>query len=139
MRFFDASALVKRYVREAGSASVRRLLARGEVAIGRLSEVEVVSAFARLAREGSLSVSQRDQAAEAFLKDLGAWTIVEITSDVTRYARKLLMRHTLRSGDAIQLAGALVLHENAGGLAAFIAHDVRLRDAAMSEGLNIGP
>ena len=31
MQFFDASALVKRYVRESESAAVRRALARGPV------------------------------------------------------------------------------------------------------------
>jgi predicted nucleic acid-binding protein len=53
VRFFDASALVKRYVRERDSMRVRRLLSAGDVAIGRLSEMEVVSAFARLARTGA--------------------------------------------------------------------------------------
>jgi hypothetical protein len=52
MRFFDASALVKKYVRETDSARVRRLLGTGGVALSRLSEVEVVSAFARLAVTG---------------------------------------------------------------------------------------
>ena len=41
MRFFDASALIKRYVREPHSAAVRRWLATGPAAISRLSEVEV--------------------------------------------------------------------------------------------------
>ena len=44
-RYFDASALAKRYVRETGSTTVRRLLASGVAATSRLSEVEVASAI----------------------------------------------------------------------------------------------
>ena len=61
MHYFDASALAKRYVREIGSQSVRRLLAAGVAATSRLSEVEVASAIARRAREGVLSAEQRDR------------------------------------------------------------------------------
>lgn len=46
MRYCDASALVKRYVREKGSLKVRRLLSSGPVATSRLSEVEIASALA---------------------------------------------------------------------------------------------
>jgi predicted nucleic acid-binding protein len=42
-RYFDASALVKRYVQETGSVAVRQLLASGIIATSRLSEVEVAS------------------------------------------------------------------------------------------------
>jgi len=48
MHYFDASALAKRYVRETGSQTVRRLLGAGGAATSRLSEVEVASAIARL-------------------------------------------------------------------------------------------
>ncbi len=137
MRFFDASALVKRYVREQGSTRVRRLLAHGNVVIARLSEVEVVSALARLTREHAMSSDQCNRAVAAFLADLEAWTVVEFTTDVTRAARRLLLRHTLRSGDAIQLGSAMVLQESVGVLDDFVAHDTRLTDAARTEGLTV--
>jgi hypothetical protein len=111
----------------------------GDVAVSRLSEVEVVSAFTRLAREGGLSISQRDRAMDAFLVDLGSWTIVEITASVTHSASRLLLRHALRSADAIQLACALMLQESAAGLDAFVAHDDRLIEAARAEGLVVRP
>lgn len=136
MRFFDASALVKRYVREAESAQVRRLLRAGDVAICRLSEVEVVSALARLTREKVISISQRDRAAAAFVADVASWYIVEVTTDVVRTARRLLLQHSLRSGDALQLAAALHLQSGIGvALAAFVAYDLRLLDAARAEQL----
>ena len=136
MRFFDASALVKRYIREQGSAQVRRLLRMGDVAVSRLSEVEVVSAFARLAREKAISRTQRDRAAKAFIADLTAWHVVEVTPEVVATARRLVMQHTLRSGDALQLAGALVLQAGMGDeLQALVAYDHRVLDAARAEQL----
>lgn len=135
MRFFDASALVKRYVRERDSARVRRLLGAGEVGLCRLSEVEVVSALARLAREGATSVSRRDAAVTAFVGDLAAWTIVELHPDVTRAARRLVMQHGLRTSDGLQLAAALVLQEAVGPIEEFVAYDSRLLEAARAEQL----
>ena len=138
MRFFDASALVKRYIREQGSTQVRRLLRSGDVAVSRLSEVEVVSAFARLARENSISRAQRDSVAKAFVRDLKAWHVVELTPEVIVTARRLLMHHALRSGDAMQLAGALVLQAGLGdGLLGVVAYDHRVLDAARAEQLTV--
>lgn len=136
MRFFDASALVKRYLREDGTDQVRSLLRSDDVAVCRLSEIEVVSAFARLAREGAISLSERDAATAALMSDLRAWTVVEITQDVTRVARRLLLQHPLRSGDAIQLAAALTLNDALPeGLAGWVAYDARLNAAAQAEQL----
>jgi predicted nucleic acid-binding protein len=137
MRFFDASALVKRYVRERGSASIRRLLDEGDVAVSRLSEVEVTSALVRVSREGGISTQQRDRAINTLVSDLAAWTIVEVSSDVAVRARNLLLRHVLRAGDAVQLASALLIAEHLGGLAAFVAHDARLAAAAVVEGVPV--
>ncbi len=139
MRFFDASALVKRYVHEPHSTRVRRLLRAGDVALCRLSEVEVISAFARLAREEAISSAERDRAAAAFVADIPAWTVVEITPEVARTARRLLLQHTLRSGDAVQLGAALVLQERIGRpLQEFVAYDRRLLQAAQAEQLSVG-
>jgi predicted nucleic acid-binding protein len=138
MYFVDASALVKRYVRETHSASVRRLLATGPVAISRLSEVEIPSALARLAREGQLAARHRDRAIAAFVVDLGSWHVVELTTDVMALARRQIIRHVLRAGDAIQLASALWLQEATGEpLAGVMAFDTRLVGAARAEQLMV--
>jgi predicted nucleic acid-binding protein len=98
---------VKRYVRERHSVKVRRFLTAAPIAISRLSEVEVPSALARLVRERRLPSRSRDRAITAFVTDIAAWHVVEITADVTGLARTLLHRHDLRTGDAIQLASGL--------------------------------
>jgi len=134
VRFFDATAIVKRYIREAGSTRVRRLLRQGDVAISRLSEIEVASALARLARAQAVTSTQRDRALQALVADLAAWTIVEISPDVAARARRLLVTYTLRVGDAIQLAAALALQEGVGQpLQEFVVYDDRLGAAARAE------
>jgi predicted nucleic acid-binding protein len=134
MRFFDASALVKRYVRENGSAKVSRLLRSDGVAISRLSEVEVVSALARRAREGTLSALERDRAVSAFERDLPRFVIVELTAAVVGRARGLLQRHALRSADALQMASGLHLLIHLGEEVPLVAFDARLLAAWKAEG-----
>lgn len=134
MHFFDASAVVKRYVREAESAKIRPLLAREDVAVSRLTEVEVASALNRLAREGALTALQRDRALAVFQDDVARWAVIEITAKATVIAVRLLGRHPLRSNDAIQLAAALLLQDGLGvPLDAFVAYDARIMAAAREE------
>jgi len=136
-RYFDASALVKRYVREAGSSTVRRLLASGTPATSRLSEVEVASAVARRAREGSFAPSHRDRMLAALDRDLPALAVVEMIPDITAEARALILRHPLRAGDAIQLASCLYLQRELREPVPFVAFDERLLRAARAEGLTV--
>ena len=135
MRYFDASALVKRYVREKGSVKVRRLLASDTPATSRLSEIEVAAALERRSREGSFSTSERDRALTAFAIDLRAIVVVELTPDISALARTLLRRHPLRAGDAIQLASCLYLQEQLAEPVALVGFDDRLAAAARLEGV----
>jgi predicted nucleic acid-binding protein len=137
IRYFDASALVKRYVWEPGSTTVRRLLASGIPATSRLSEVEVASGIIRRAREGAFPPARRDRMLAALQRDLPAFAVVEMIPDVTAEARGLLLRQPVRSGDAIQLASCLYLARKLGGPVAFVAFDQRLVEAARAEGLTV--
>ena len=134
MRFFDASALVKRYVREEGSARVARLLRTDSVAVSRLSEVEVASALARRAREGTLRVSDRDRALAAFERDLSRVIVVELTPVVVGRARTLVQRYSLRAADALQMASGLHLLDHLATEVPLVAFDARLIDAWRTEG-----
>ena len=111
MRYFDASALAKRYVREKGSAKVGRLLSSDVPATSRLSSVEIASALVRRSREGSISEAQRDRGLAAVDADLAAMLVVELTPAIVTRAQALLRRHLLRAGDAIQLASCLYLRD----------------------------
>ncbi len=69
--FFDASALVKRYLREVGSEWVRQLIAheRPRIFISSLSGVEVLAAIMRKGRAGEFSPPERDKALRAFRRE----------------------------------------------------------------------
>lgn len=136
-RYFDASALVKRYVRERGTVTVRRLLASGVIATSRLSEVEISSGIARRAREGSFTNRTRDRMIAALQADLPALAIVEMIPEITADARALLLRHPLRAGDAIQLASCRYLQQQLGEQVPFVAFDLHLLTAAEGEGLTV--
>jgi uncharacterized protein len=136
-RYFDASALVKRYVREAGSVMVSRLLASGIVATSRLSEVEVASGIVRRAREGGFTAARRDRALAALQRDMPAFALVELIPEITTDARALLLRHPLRASGAIQLASLLYLQRELNQPVPFVAFDQRLVDAARAEGVAI--
>ena len=130
MRYFDASALAKRYVREKGSLKVRRLLASDLPATSRYSVVEITSALARRAREGAISAEDCERAVAALGDDLSAMLVVELTPAVVTRAQGLLQRHPLRVGDAVQLASCLELRDELEEPLALIAFDHRLIAAA---------
>jgi uncharacterized protein len=129
--------LAKRYVQEPGSASVRRQLRIGRIATSRLSAIEVASALARREREGAFTAVERDRALKRLNADLAAWILVELTAELTADAQTLLVRHILRSGDAVQLASCLYLQRETGERISFAAFDDRLATAAHAEGLTL--
>jgi uncharacterized protein len=137
MRYFDASALVKRYVREAGSAAVRGLLAADVAVTSRLTEVEIASALARRAREGDMTPAERDRALAALGADIPSLYVVELLPAVVGRAVDLVRRRTLRAGDAVQLASCLETQARVGQALAFIVGDRRLAEAARDEGLEV--
>jgi predicted nucleic acid-binding protein len=130
---------VKRYVREPGAVSVRRLLNADPAAASRLSEVEVASALVRRAREEAFTVKERDRALASLADDFAALIIVEFTPEITADARALLLRHRLRAGDAVQLASCLYLQREMSQALPFVAFDARLAEAARHEGLTVVP
>jgi uncharacterized protein len=139
MHYFDASALVKRYVREAGTASVRRLLREQRGATSRLSEAEISSALCRRRREGGLTGAQYERALGALRADLGRLEVVELSPEIVASVHALLARHHLRASDALQLASALFLREALGSEVALVVYDERLHAAARAEGFHVRP
>jgi uncharacterized protein len=142
--FLDASAVVKRYVVEAGTAWI---IAETSPAAGNattLAEVTLVEVAAALAARqrasGGISVGQRDQLLGRFLQDCaGAFLLVPANRPVVDLAVQLTRRHRLRGYDAVQLAAALLIAraQSAGGRPplVFVSADNDLLAAAQAEGL----
>jgi len=133
--YLDASALVKRYVAENHSREVSKLLSAEIAVTSRLSESEIASALARRHREGSLTLPERDRLLAAMQQDLASLYVVEVSPDVSAKACRLLMRHRLRAGDALQLASALMLAGKSNLRIQFVSFDQSLNEAASREGL----
>ena len=138
IHFLDASALVKRYVKEAGSEDVRRLLRRkARLATSVLAGVEIPSALARRAREGELPLDAAREHSRRVASDLSETHVVAARAHVLEVAAELVWRHPLRAYDAVQLGSAVWLARESRTAITFVCADQRLATAAAAEGLRV--
>jgi predicted nucleic acid-binding protein len=141
--FCDASAVVKRYVQETGTAWVRGLVdpaAGHRFFVARITGVEVTSAVIRRARGGSLTQAEAAAILPQFRKDFATgYGMVEVSPTMLKAAMQMAELHGLRAYDAVQLAAAMELHASrtAAGLASLIlvSADQELNTAAAANGL----
>jgi predicted nucleic acid-binding protein len=141
----DSSALVKRYVRERGTAWVRSLT---DPAVGHtlyiagITGVEVVSALTRQTRSGALASTDAAQALTQFRHDFThQYQTVDLTPPLIAHAMALAETYALRGYDAVQCAVAVALHRarHVRGLPmlTLVSADAALNTAAAAEGLQI--
>jgi predicted nucleic acid-binding protein len=138
--YLDASALVKRYVAETGSAAVGKLIDQAE-ALGTsvISRAEVSAAFAKAVR---LKFVTRDAAASAvkqFAADWPHFVRLQLTETLAARAASLAWEQGLRGYDAVHLATALVWHETVGQPVFVATFDRQLRQGAQATGLIAWP
>ncbi len=136
-RYFDASALAKRYIYETESPQVSQLLKKGPSATSRFTEIEVASALARRTRENILTLRERDRALAALEQDMATFYVLELIPEVTALAIGLLTHYRLRGPDAIQLASCLFLKKHLQQEIEFIAFDRHLMGVAHRKGLQV--
>ena len=131
--FFDSSALVKRHIAEPGTPEVLAWLGRADdVVIGILAVPEVISAFARLRREGKMSAEEYRVRKQRLVLDSEKATVVELGPDILERAVVCLEQASLRASDAIHVATALVA-----GVERFVSADRRQCRAARAMGLTV--
>lgn len=143
--FCDASAIVKRYADETGSAWVIEMTkpASGNtVYVARITRVEVVSAITRRTREGTLTAAEGASGIADLNYDfLRQYRVVEITPPLIERAVSLVQTHGLRAYDAVQLAALLEINGDRVTLrlpaASLISADRPLNTAASTEGLAV--
>lgn len=140
MKFWDSSAIIPLCLKEPASEVVKPLAKRDEdIVVWWGTPVECISAIARRCREGVLPVNAERQAREALTTLAEGWSEVQPTEPVRHRAERLLMIHSLRSADALQLAAALLWAEEATLGAEFVCLDQNLRGAAFKEGFTVLP
>jgi len=137
MQYWDTSALVPLVLEERASAALHAEARRDTIVTWCLTSVEIVSAVERRAREGHLDAGARADAVSLLNVLVDAWIEVAAVAAVRDRARRLLGTHSLRSGDALQLAAALVATNDQPQRNRFVCLDTRLRDAAAREGFDV--
>jgi predicted nucleic acid-binding protein len=141
--YLDASAIVKRYLREGGSRWIIELWSRTpEVSLfsAELVDVEVVCALSRAERAGCIGLNRRNKSAALYLVEAQrVLNHMTVTAAILRLAHQLAMRHPLRAYDAVHLATALQLSERLLSVSlptpTFVSADCNLLAAANAEGL----
>jgi predicted nucleic acid-binding protein len=140
--YFDSSAIVKRYVDEAGSDSVEALLAdpSNVICASRLTEVEVASAITRRGYGARLSEAAISSNLRVFRMDFAEryWAL-DVTRELMDQAVSLAREHRLRGYDAMHLATARdLLRQGAAqhlDRLSLVSADAALNAAAEAEGI----
>lgn len=140
--YLDSSAIVKRYVREAGSEVVRQCYMRayaGEVmlAFSAWNLGEVLGAFdkarvdKRLGDDDYRTVKARFLLEVRRMLKLGILTIVPVKLRVLKKCWALVEKYHIYQADAIQVVSATLVNASS-----FVTGDRRLHEVALAEGLN---
>ncbi len=139
MRFWDSSAVIPLTVTEASTDGIRATAEQDPVmCVWWATEVECVSALARLEREGALTDTGITGALERLDLLAESWNEVQPVAAVRTAARRLLRVHALRAADALQLAAAVIAAEGQPASLEVVTLDERLAVAARREGFTVG-
>ena len=136
--YVDTSALVKRYVEEAGRREVLQLLRRYDFVASAVLPVELCSALRRRATDSTLDAQRVPAILKRVAADRAYWTLVEVGTEVLAAAGTLVATHPLRTLDAIHVASAqLFAARVTAPQLIFVSADTRQTEAAAAVGLMI--
>ena len=136
--YFDTSALVKRYIEEAGRREVLQLLRQHDCVTSAVLPVELRTALRRRVSEGTLDGTRVPEILKRVATDRAYWTLVEVSSDVLTAAETLVATHPLRTLDAIHVASAQLLAARVTAPELiFVSADARQTQAAAAVGMMI--
>jgi predicted nucleic acid-binding protein len=138
VKYWDTSAIVPLLLSEEATAA---LTAEYDRDPGMLvwwgTDVECVSAIARLERDQPLESATVTTALARLDALAAAWQEVQPTVTVRRIAVRLLRVHPLRAADSLQLAAAIVASESDPSTLQIVTLDGRLAQAADKEGFSL--
>lgn len=141
--FFDSSAIVKRYVSEAGTSWVIGIAdpaAGGRIYIAAITGVEVIAAVTRRLKGKSLTATDAAAALSSFRTDFAKeYRVTAVGDSVIARAMAAAEAHALRGYDAVQLAAAVEANAQRLALGAtpliLVSADKELLAAGAAEGL----
>ena len=138
--YLDTSALVKRYVAEAGSADVNAWIETAEVLMtSLLTRAEMAAALNRLHRMNVMDQIETQRILGVFHEEWESLLRLPVTEMTVQRADRLTSLHDLRAYDAVHLATGLIWRETTTHLTHFATYDRILWQAARSEGLAVLP
>ncbi|WP_053058143.1 type II toxin-antitoxin system VapC family toxin [Rubrobacter aplysinae] len=113
--YLDTSALIKLYAEEPETGEVRYAVEEARLAaVSEIGYVEARSALARREREGSFSKEEHDEALEHLEHDFRElYLLRRVSGEIIVQAGEMVRSHALRAYDAVHLATALELREEA--------------------------
>lgn len=101
------------------------------------TSVEVLSALARLSREGDISAPEYKHGIARLQVLRESWDEIAPTDRVRSLAEGLPFRYAIRAADSFQLAAALVWTSERPRNRAFVCIDHRLAEAADAAGFRV--
>jgi len=101
------------------------------------SQVECVSALARLEREGVLDELTVSLALDRLRQLASTWQEIDASDALREAAVRFVRVHPLRAADALQLAAAYLASERRPSSLEFVTFDERLAIAARKEGFTV--
>jgi predicted nucleic acid-binding protein len=134
--YLDATALVKRYVAEAGSTDVAAAIAAARLlATAVISRAEVTAALAKAVRLGFATRNAAAAGLADFEADWPDLIRLEVSESVVARAASVAWQQGLRGYDAVHLASALQWQEALGNPVTVATYDRELWRGAQTSGL----
>ena len=138
--YLDTSAIIKRYVNEAGSTDVREWIrSADDKATTLITRAEMSAGINRLLRMKYLSQKDYSKALEEFRADWMDYHRLPVTEPLVARADALACEHALRGYDAIHLAAALTWKELLDQPVTLVTYDRELAEAARASGMAVLP
>ncbi len=138
MKFWDSSALLPLLIDEPTRTRLWALLEQdADILAWWGTTVEITSALARREREGLLTADEVSAALAAVRELAQSWHEIVPSEAVRRTAERLLRTHSLRAGDALQLAALLIAADHDPTSTELVCLDERLTSAARREGFTV--
>ncbi len=138
--YLDSSALVKRYVVEAGSQQVGEAIAAAELAgTSVITRVEVAAALAKAVRVSALAHDDARSALQTFRNEWPDLVRLRLSELTMSRADEFAWEYGLRGYDAVHLAAASLWQDALGERVAFMTYDRKLWNAVAPAGLTAIP
>jgi len=138
--YADTSALIKRYIIEAGSDEFRQWVAAAQiVGTSRIALAEANAALARAVRMGKVSSRTAESGARLLETDWASYARLPVVERTVKYAAELAWRYGLRGYDAVHLASADLWRATLSTPVTLVAYDRQLWSVARQVGLDVLP